>query len=76
MIFYFIDISWLRLILLSFVTVLATSFYEYLEVQILAIFSFVIIEFLRNFDFDIPKNVKYSFYPGHLVILIFLEKFT
>lgn len=56
---------------LTFASVLI---FRYDPIQLVAILSPIIILFLKQKDFKLPRAFQYSFYPVHLLLLVLIQK--
>lgn len=55
-------------------TLASVLIFRYDPIQLVAIFSPILILFLKQNDFRLPRSFQYSFYPAHLFLLIFIQK--
>jgi len=55
-------------------TLASVLIFRYDPIQLVAIFSPILILFLKQKDFKLPRTFQYSFYPVHLLLLILIQK--
>lgn len=56
-------------------TLAAIIIYRYNPLQLLSVIASLILMFFPEDDINISKTIKYSFYPGHIIVLLIITNY-